>query len=1147
MRNRPMYHSRHKAMELCYHLLTAHILLCLSSITHLAANVITSKTDVSALLSFKSQISNDPFSVLSSWNESLPHCQWQGVRCGRRHPDRVTALVLDSKQLTGSISPFLANLTFLQRISLSDNQFQGSIPVELGHLGRLRFLNMSLNILEGSIPSTLGNCSNLQVIELRNNNLRGTIPPNLVQCKKLKRINLGNNFLKGKIPPELGDIPQLQFLGLYVNNLTGSIPSTLGNLSSLIYLYLYQNDFDGHIPDSLGNLTSLLDFLGHKNGFTGFIPPALSNLDKLEYFYLYQNTFHGHIPSTLGNLTNLLDLRLYQNKLSGAIPSAFGNLNNINILYLDQNRLSGFIPATLGKLQKLWSFDIYNNNISGEIPQSLFNISTVVDLELSSNRFEGTLPFNMCDGFPNLQNLLIYENQLNGQIPLSISNCSALIDLELDSNSFSGTVPSTIGFLQNLQIVTMGPNKLEARKSQDWIFLEAMANCTSLQFLELRNNELQGTLPSSIGNLSTSLLMISLSGNPISGNIPIQIGKLTNLTTLLLHNMLLNGTIPKEIGNLFRLELLDLSNNMIAGKIPSTFANLTKIEQLSLNDNSLEGSIPLEIANMQALVFLDLSSNKLTGKIPKEIMVLPLSILLDLSHNHLTDFLPLEIGKLKNLQSIRLSNNKLLGEIPNTIDGCQVLQSLFLDCNTFEGVIPPSLSNLRGLQELDISNNSFSGQVPEFMGRMKLQHLNISFNNFEGEVPKEGIFTNISGIDIRGNPKLCGGISELHLKQCLSQLPSQRHNFRGKIILIILVVSSFICLTIGLYLLVTCYPRKRHVNNTHTDIVLKSELRTVSYYDLVRATENFASKNLIGRGTFGTVYKAIMIFEKTTTVAVKVLTLEKHGALRSFFSECEALRNLRHRNLIKVLSLCSSIDQYGNDFKALVFEFMPNGSLAEWLHPNENTYIDSTTRSLSLVQRLSIGVDVATALDYLHYNGPTPMVHCDLKPSNVLLDDDMTAHVGDFGLARFLAPPDTLPSPSLTTTGGIKGSIGYIPPEYGMGGQPSVEGDVYSYGILLLEMFTGVSPTDERLRDGVSLHKHVEMAFPEQVMDIIDSKLFLAADVEANKYASENVFDCLVSVIQCGLWCSQKSPKERISIKDVVKQLNSAWTKLLPS
>jgi serine/threonine protein kinase len=161
-----------------------------------------------------------------------------------------------------------------------------------------------------------------------------------------------------------------------------------------------------------------------------------------------------------------------------------------------------------------------------------------------------------------------------------------------------------------------------------------------------------------------------------------------------------------------------------------------------------------------------------------------------------------------------------------------------------------------------------------------------------------------------------------------------------------------------------------------------------------------------------------------TTVAVKVLNLERHGASRSFISECEALRNARHRNLIKVLSSCSSIDHEGNDFKALVFEFMPNGSLAEWLHPST----DQPLRYLSLIQRLDIAIDVASALEYLHYYGSTPIVHCDLKPSNVLLDDDMTAHVGDFGLARFLVQPDTIISQSMTSASAIKGSIGYIPP-----------------------------------------------------------------------------------------------------------------------
>jgi Protein kinase domain len=291
---------------------------------------------------------------------------------------------------------------------------------------------------------------------------------------------------------------------------------------------------------------------------------------------------------------------------------------------------------------------------------------------------------------------------------------------------------------------------------------------------------------------------------------------------------------------------------------------------------------------------------------------------------------------------------------------------------------------------------------------------------------EKAFFKNINGLDIKGNPKLCGGIPELHLPQCTSKFRSKSHHSLRIIVLVSSIVSSFIFLVLVTWLLATCYSRKLPHTNEQSNRALKHEMQHVSYNDLLKATENFSSKYLIGRGTFGAVYKASISFENMTTVAVKVLNLEEHGASRSFFSECEALRNLRHRNLIKVLSLCSSIDHQGNDFKALVFEYMPNGSLEAWLHPN--SYIETLVRSLDLFHWLNITIDIATALDYLHSHGPIPIVHCDLKPSNILLDDDMTAKVGDFGLSRFLVRPDTMPSQSLTSTSGIKGSIGYIPP-----------------------------------------------------------------------------------------------------------------------
>ncbi|XP_028084243.1 probable LRR receptor-like serine/threonine-protein kinase At3g47570 [Camellia sinensis] len=216
-------------------------------------------------------------------------------------------------------------------------------------------------------------------------------------------------------------------------------------------------------------------------------------------------------------------------------------------------------------------------------------------------------------------------------------------------------------------------------------------------------------------------------------------------------------------------------------------------------------------------------------------------------------------------------------------------------------------------------------------------------------------------------------------------------------------------------------------------------------------------------------------------------------------AECETLRNIRHRNLVRIITSCSSVDFQGNEFKGPVYEFMPNGSLEGWLHSSPETNNGQNEhRRLNLLERVNIAIDVACALDYLHHQCHTPIIHCDLKPSNILLDSEMVAFVGAFGLARFF-PELTITNQSSSI--GIRGSIGYVPP--GLGSEMSTYGDVYSYGIQLLEIVTGKRPTDRMFEEGLNLHSFVRMALPDHVMEIADPVLLENDKEEAGATAAD--------------------------------------------
>jgi len=371
-----------------------------------------------------------------------------------------------------------------------------------------------------------------------------------------------------------------------------------------------------------------------------------------------------------------------------------------------------------------------------------------------------------------------------------------------------------------------------------------------------------------------------------------------------------------------------------------------------------------------------------------------------------------------------LHTNKLSGQIPNELAGCLTLIELMLQRNFFHGSIPLFLaSSLKSLEILDLSSNNFTGVIPrELQNLTSLNSLNLSFNNLYGEVPVLGVFSNVTATSLMGNNDLCGGIPQLMLPTC-SRLLSKKHTrFLKKKFVPIIVIGGIL---VSLIAFISFYFLGKKAKKFLSLASLRNGHLEVTYEDLHEATNGFSSSNLVGTGSFGSVYKGSLLkFEGP--IVVKVLKLETRGASKSFVAECKVLEKMKHKNLLKLLTFCSSIDYNGEVFKAIVFEFMPMGSLEGLLYNNE--HLESRNPNFNLRQRLSVALDVAHALHYLHYNSHEVVVHCDIKPSNVLLDDDIVAYVGDFGLARFLNGATGSSSKDQVSSAAIQGTIGYVPP-----------------------------------------------------------------------------------------------------------------------
>ncbi|XP_021287639.1 putative receptor-like protein kinase At3g47110 [Herrania umbratica] len=1118
----------------CFILPLVVVLLFRNFVTSLSVESPNITTDQLALLALKSHVTFDPHNLLeTNWSTATSVCNWIGVTCGTRHL-RVTVLDLSDMGLVGTIPPHLGNLSFLSRLIMRNNSFHGSLPNQLANLHRLNFINFNNNNISGEIPSWFGSFTQLQYLYLYDNNFTGVIPSSLCFLPKLEILTLDNNQISGSIPPSIFNLSSLRVLDLSNNKLSDSIPSIPLNTSSLQFidltvnllsgnlppdlcnrfpnlqgLYLAGNLLTGKIPPSLFKCKELIELTLSYNHFDGSLPLEIGNLTMLRKLLLGEINLKGQIPWQIGSLLKLEILDCSKNNLEGPIPSSIGNLTLLKLLNFRSNRMSGTLPFQIGNLQNLEVLILENNSFTGFIPPSIFNISTATSIGLGFNRFSGQLPSTTGLGLPKLEELHLAINELSGPIPISISNASQLINLQLLNNSFSGVIPDTLGNLRYLKLLDLSHNNLSSNPSSPELsFLSSLTNCKELNKLTFDGNPLiRGELPAAVGNLSASLTLFYASLCNVKGSIPREIGNLTRLLWLGLDHNDLTGKIPTTIGRLRDLQDVNLGNNRLEGSIPFELCHLEKLAYLTLTGNKLSGPIPSCLGDVVSLRELFLGSNNFTS-IPSTLTRLDDILFLELSSNSLSGSLP-DIGKLKTVTNLNLSDNQFSGSIPSNIGDLKDLTHLSLSGNVLQGSIPESVSELISLEFLDLSRNNLSGTIPKSLEQLSyLKYFNVSFNRLEGEIPNGGSFGNYSIQSFMGNNALCGS-PRLQVPPCKTN-PSRRSKMGTELLKYILpAIGSTILILAMVIIFLRSRNRKAEVP-TEENLLVLAEWRRISYHELDQATDGFSESNLLGVGSFGSVYQGTL--SNGTSIAVKVFNVNVDRALKSFDVECEVLRSIHHRNLVKIISSCSNID-----FKALVLEFMPNGSLERWLY-SHNFFLDVS-------QRLNVMIDIALALEYLHHGHTPPVVHCDLKPNNVLLDTDMIAHLGDFGIAKLLGEEDLIQTMTL-------GTIGYMSPEYGSEGIISTEGDVYSFGILLMETFTRKKPTDEMFMEKTSLKCWVEESLPYAVVHVVDTNL-----LNNGKSESLAANECVLSILQLALKCSTEVPEKRIDMKEVVARL----------
>ncbi|KAL3636551.1 LRR receptor-like serine/threonine-protein kinase rpk2 [Castilleja foliolosa] len=1090
-----------------------------------ARNVVVwgSDLDKSALLEFKDSIL-DPYGELSSWEKSPDYCSWAGVHCGLG--SRVVALNFTGggNSLSCSrIAQFPLYGSGIRRSCLGSNgkaKISGKLSAAVAKLTELRILSLPYNELSGEIPVSIWGMEKLEVLDLEGNLISGRLPSNFTGLKNLKVLNLGFNEMLGGIPSSLSNCVGLQVLNLAGNQFNGSIPGFVGRFRDLTGLYLSFNLLSGSIPDEIGLCGKLEHLELSGNRLTNGVPRKLKNCRGLKTLLLYSNMLEYYIPSELGELTQLEVVDLSRNNFGGSIPSQIGNCTKLSVLVLSN----------------LWDpFSKVSGSGNSEFTSEEYNF------------YEGTVPTEITS-LPSLKMLWAPRATLEGRFPGNWGSCENLEMLNLAQNYYSGEIFKGFRNCKNLHFLDLSSNRLSGNISE-----EMSVPCMNL--FDISGNYLSGPIPKfshepcgpirtkygdSLWPYDSSSAYISYFGHRNQMDLSLPLPE-DNDSFLVLHNFgsnSLNGPLPsmpiatERLGKQTIYAFL-AGENKLTGYFPGSFfdkCNQARGIMVNISTNALSGQFPTDMAKAcGSLMLLDASSNQISGTLSPSIGELNSLLVLNLSCNPMQGPIPSSVAQMKNIKRLSLSGNNLTGSIPTSLGQLNSLEILELSSNSLSGEIPNNIVSLRNLTVLLLDNNKLSGQL--LFNISALSAFNVSFNNLSGPVPSDNNNA-VKCNSFLGNPLLrCpvlslsspysdqGNLGASQIDASSQSLSLKQKNDDSKLnsIEIASITSAAAIVSVLLALVFLFFytrrwkPRPRVSGTLRREVIVFTEIGApLNFENVARATCNFNASNCIGNGGFGATYKAEIA--PGILVAIKRLAVGRFQGIQQFDAEIRTLSRLRHPNLVTLIGYHASETEM-----FLIYNYLPGGNLERFIQ-------ERPTRAVDWRVLHKIALDVARALSYLHDQCVPRVLHRDVKPSNILLDEEYNAYLSDFGLARLLGTSET------HATTGVAGTFGYVAPEYAMTCRVSDKADVYSYGVVLLELLSdkkALDPSFSPYGNG---------------FNIVAWGCMLLRQGRAKEFFTSGLWDAgphddLVEVLHLAVVCTVDSLSTRPTMKQVMRRL----------